>query len=207
MHTVRHKNSCFIKHDALWPRALLLLQIPDVGNIHVLPARDSVFLDGNPRSQRVQVCCCRPESKREVTPVPLNMQTKTHIKNKLLPSVSVFNHVFLHCGCEPRGRAIERLSSQPFLSSPCPKLTLMKDKPKQEKIMHAAPRTAPLQSPDPLVPEVAAADLHSTSHPWISNLGLTFQKENNSFQNYDFLCVQNRPKEVLMKRSEAESTV
>lgn len=57
-----------------------------------------------------------------------------------------FSIMFLCRGCEPQGRAIERLSFQLFLSSPCPKLTLMKDKPKQEKIMHAAPFTVSLQS-------------------------------------------------------------
>lgn len=205
MHTVRYKNSCIIKHDALWLRVLFLLLIPDVGNIHVLPA------------------CNRKPSITEIPGLLLLTRVKARgdtcalehaNKNKHQKQIATlhfdpvsFQSCFLHCGCEPRGRAIERLSSQPFLSSPCPKLTLMKDKPKQEKTMHAALRTAPLQSPDPLVPEVAAVDLHSTSHLWISNLGLTFQKGNNSFQNYDFLYVQNRPEEVLMKRSEAESTV
>lgn len=80
-------------------------------------------------------------------------------------------------GCEPQGRAIERLSFQPLLSSPCPKLTLMKDKPKQEKIMHAVPLTVSLQSLVLLALEAAAVDLHSSSDFQDSNLEPTLEKD------------------------------
>lgn len=136
---------------------------PKMMNIHSLPACFGLFLHGPTFNRRdsgpvaadsPSLPLTRIKTRGDTSALEFKCkQTKlTNIKNYLsylLSSISIlpgFQSCFCCHGCEPQGRAIERLSFQLFLSSPCPKLTLMKDKPKQEKIMHAAPFTVSLQS-------------------------------------------------------------